>query len=147
VTALGACGDIVGSLRALVGGDDPSEQLGGGAAAAAPYRVQVIGLGLVVFKLRTPALVEVGAVGVSAAGHRDVEQCAAGVFAEHGVGGVGGNPLGGVHRDGVAVGDVFAKIIAIEDGDGVVVQASGRQPIVVGVDGGDAPAVAVAPDR
>jgi hypothetical protein len=40
------------------------------------------------------------------------------------VGGVGGDALGGVHGDGVAVGDVFANVIGVEDADRVV--AEGR---------------------
>jgi hypothetical protein len=39
-------------------------------------------------------------------------------------GGVGGDPLGGVHGDGVAVADVVADVIVIGDRDGVVVEAA-----------------------
>ena len=80
--------------------------------------------------------VEVGGVGVAATGHGDVEHRAGGVLAEHGVGGVGGDALGGVHGDGVAVGDVLANVVAVEDDAGVVVEASGGEAVVVGVDGG-----------
>ena len=55
------------------------------------------------------ALVEENRVGVTAPGHGDVGQCAGGGFAQDGVAGVGGDALGGVHGDGVAVGDVLAE--------------------------------------
>ena len=93
------------------------------------------------------ALVEVGGVGVAAAGHRDVEQCAAGVFAEDGVAGVGGDALGGVHGDRVAEADVLAQVVAFEDDAGAVVEAFGGNAIGLRVDAGHPPPVPVAHRR
>ena len=62
----------------------------GGTAA---HDVQAVGLlGVFVVAFGDP-LIQVGGVGVAAAGHRDVQQGTAGGFAEHGVGGVGGDAL------------------------------------------------------
>jgi hypothetical protein len=52
-------------------------------------------------------------------------------------------PWAGVHRDGVAVGDVLADIVAREGAQFVVVQTAREKPVVVRVDRGDTPAVAV----
>ena len=41
--------------------------------------------------------------------HRHVQRCAACVFAQHGVAGVGGDGLGRVHRDGVPGGVMCAR--------------------------------------
>ena len=66
ILAVGACRDLVGGAGPVVaGGDD---------AFGDP-------------------LIQVGGVGVAAAGHRDVQQGTVGGFAEHGVGGVGGDAL------------------------------------------------------
>ena len=74
-------------------------------------------------------LVEVGGVGVAAAGHRDVEQGAGGVLAEHRVGGVGGDALGAVHGNGVAQNDVLAQVLILEDGAGPVIETFGGDAI------------------
>ena len=102
---------------------------------------------MAVFVVATSAFVEVGGVGVAAAGHGDVEQCAAGVFAEHGVAGVGGDTLSGVHGHRVAEADVLAEVVVVEDDAGPVVETLGSKAIRLGVDRGDAPAVAVAHRR
>src|SRR5262245_38110964 len=87
---------------------------------------------------------KVGGVGCSTTCHSDVHQCPSGVVAENSVGAVGGDALGGVHGDGVAVGDVLSQVVAGEDGACVVVEAAGGDAVVVDVDRVDAPAVAVA---
>jgi hypothetical protein len=58
--------------------------------------------------------------------------------------GVGGDVLGGVHGDRVAQRDVLPQIVGVEDDAGVVGEPFGGNPIGVGIDGDDAPAVAVA---
>ena len=58
--------------------------------------------------------------------------------------GVGGNALGGVHGRGVAVGDVLGDVVGVEYGAAPVGEAFGGDPPGRGVDGVDAPAVAVA---
>ena len=55
-----------------------------------------------------------------------------------------GHALGGVHGAGVAQGDVLAQVVALEDDAGRVGEPLGGDAFVVGVDAGDAPAVAVA---
>jgi hypothetical protein len=67
-----------------------------------------------------------------------------GVLAEYGVGGVGGDPLGSVHGDRVAVGDVLPYVVAVEDDAGAVIESLRCQPVRFGVDRGDAPTVSVA---
>ena len=85
-------------------------------------------------------LVQVGGVGVAAPGHRDVEQGAAGAFAEDGMGDLGGDALGGVHGNRIPVGDVPTQVVAGEGGAGTVIESAGGDPGVVGVNGEDLPA-------
>ena len=66
------------------------------------------------------------------------------MLAEHGVGGVGGDPLGRVHGDRVPVVNVLVEVVAGEDGAGAVVEAPRGDAVVVGVDGQDVPALSVA---
>src|ERR1700739_496040 len=136
VTVLDFCGDVVGGVGLFVMvGDDGARELSGVAAAAAAQDVQSVRLGLLVLCLPRFALVELSGVGLAAAGQSDVQQCAGGVFAEHGVCGVGGDALGGVHADGIAVGDVLAQIVAGKGGAGAVVEAAGGGAGGLGVGG------------
>ena len=92
LVAGGLRSDAVGRARlVVVVGDDGADELAGVAARAATHDVHAVRLLTSVLRLRE-ALVEVGGVGVAAAGHGDVQQCAGGVFAEHRVGRVGGAP-------------------------------------------------------
>jgi hypothetical protein len=93
--AWGLYGVVVGGDCWLVVGEDAVDEVGSFAAVAAAREVGVAGFDLAVFVIAGGALVEVGGVGVAGAGHRNIEHCAAGVFAEHGVARVGGNTLGG----------------------------------------------------
>jgi len=102
------------------------------------------GLGVLMLAFPGQALVQMRGVGVAAAGQRHVQQGAGGGVAEHGVGGVGGDALGGVHGDGVAVGDVLAQVLTGKGGPGAIRQPARGDAMVFGVDGVDAPAVAVA---
>jgi len=95
---VGVCGD--GGL--FVVGEYAPDQCGCLLAVAACLEVGAAELLVAVFVVAGGALVEVSGVGVAAAGHGDVEQGAAGVFAEYGVAGVGSDALGGVHGDRVA---------------------------------------------
>src|SRR5260370_29270322 len=146
LTVGGFGGDVVGGAGlVVVVGDDAAHQLGGVAAGAAASHVHTGG-GLGVFVVAFPGdpLVQVGGVGVAATRQSDVQKSPAGGFTEDGVGGVGGDALGGVHSDGVAVGDVVAQgVPGARDARAVAESACGN-PIVFGVDGVDAPAVAVA---
>src|SRR6478609_1555381 len=101
-------------------------------------------ISVIVVDLCAVSGVDVGLVGVAAAGQCDVGHGAAGSFSDDGVGGVGGDALGGVHGDRVPQRDVLAQIVVVEDDAGVVGESFGRNAIRSGVDGGDAPAVAVA---
>ena len=103
-----------------------------------------VGAGIAVFGGLGWALVEVGVVGFAAAGHRHVKRCAGGVFAQHDVAGVSGHALGGVHRDGVPVGDVLAHVVAVEGRAGPVTEPASRDAVAVGVDGGHPPTVSIA---
>ena len=49
-----------------------------------------------------------------------------------------------MHGGGVSQRDVLGEVVALEHGAGVVGESFGGKPIGLGVDGGDAPAVAVA---
>jgi hypothetical protein len=63
------------------------------ASRLVPRRMmwQAVGLGVFVLAFPGQALVQIARVGVAAAGHRHVQQCAAGVFTEHGMGALGGD--------------------------------------------------------
>jgi hypothetical protein len=111
--AVSVRGDVVrGVGSVVVVGDDAADELGGVAAGAAAHDMQTVGLGMFVLAFAGEPLVQVGGVVFAAAGHRDIQQRAGGVLAEHGVGGVGGGALGGVHGDRVAVGDVGVSLAA-----------------------------------
>ena len=60
------------------------------------------------------------------------------------MGGVCRDALGGVHSDGIAVSDMVAQILPGKDHSGPVIEAVGRNAVALGVDGVDAPAVAIA---
>jgi hypothetical protein len=94
---------VGGAGSVVAGGDDAAHLLGGVTAAAAAHHVQTVGLGALVVAFAGDALLQVRAVGFTAAGHRGVKHRASGVFAEDGVGGVGGGALGRMHGDRVAV--------------------------------------------
>src|SRR6185312_1632816 len=102
------------------------------------------GCGVVVVGFVVELVVEVGVVGVAAAGHGDVGHGAGSSFSEDGVAGVGGDALGGVHGGGITQSDVLGEVVAVEDGAGTVGEAFCGKPIGGGVDARDAPAVAVA---
>jgi hypothetical protein len=61
----------------VVVGEDGADQAGGVSTGAAGREVGAVGLVAAVFALTDGALVEVGGIGVAAAGHRDVEQARA----------------------------------------------------------------------
>jgi len=105
--------------------------------------VQPVGTGVAVFGRLGLVLVPVGVVGLADTRHRHVQRCAACIFAQHGVAGVGGDALGRVHRDGIPVGDVLTHIVAAEDG-GPVGQSTSGDPVAVGVDGGHPPTISIA---
>jgi hypothetical protein len=78
----GVCGVVVcGDRKLVVIGEDAADEVGGFVAVAAIADVGAARLLLAVFLAAADALVEVGGVGVTAAGHGDVKQGAAGVFA------------------------------------------------------------------
>jgi hypothetical protein len=52
--------------------------------------------------------------------------------------------MGGMHCDGKAQGDVLTEVVTLEDDAGPVTEAFGGQTVAVGIDGRDAPTVAVA---
>ena len=104
------CNTVGGNWPAAVIGDDRSSEATGvpaGSALSALHAVDVLAV-ILTFDW---TLIQVGGVGVAPSGHRDVRQGAAGVFAQHGVGRIGGDALCGVHGDGVAVGDVLTDIV------------------------------------
>ncbi len=72
------------------------------------------------------------------------QRCSASVLAQHGMRGVSRGALAGVDGDGISVGDVLAQVVAAEGGACAVAQAAGGDPVVLGVDRDDPPAVAVA---
>jgi hypothetical protein len=127
----------------FVVGDDPTQQCRCVPVASAVHDVCSFCRNASVFLLGG-ALIKIGSIGAAASGHGDVGQCARGVLAQERVGGVGGDALGGVHGDGVAVGDVFADIVVGEGAQCLVVEAAGDDAVVVLVDPGDAPALSVA---
>jgi hypothetical protein len=49
-----------------------------------------------------------------------------------------------VHSDGISAGDVLAEVVTAEGGAGSVVEAACGDAVMLGVDGVDLPAVAVA---
>jgi hypothetical protein len=98
---------VCGDCRSIVVGKDAADEIGGFAAVAAVPEMGAFGFLLTVFVITADALVDTGGVGVPTAGHRDVEQCAAGVLAEHSVASVGGDALGRVHGDRIAEVDVL----------------------------------------
>ena len=81
-------------------------------------------------------------VGVPATRHRDVEQLACLVAGDHGVGGVGGHPLGGVDGGRVAELDVVADVVGGQRHGLAAVEVVGGEA-AVGMDGADGPAVPV----
>jgi hypothetical protein len=106
---------------------DVAHQLRGVAAAAMTHHVHVFAPAVLVISVTDRTLIEVSRIGFAATCHGDVKQCPGGVFAE----------------DGVPVGDVIGQVVGGEDGAGVVVEAAVGDAVVFGVDGVDAPAVAV----
>jgi hypothetical protein len=133
--------------RSVVVGGDAAKVLGCCVFGAVPQLVDLaFGKRVTVAVLGFCAVagVDVGVVGLAAAGHGDVGHRPAGAFADDGVGGVGGDALGRMHRNCVAQGDVLGEVVGVEDDAGVVGKALSGNPIRVWVDGGDAPAVAVA---
>ena len=67
------------------------------AAGAAARHVHTGRLGVLMLGFPGAPLVQIRGVGVAAAGQHHVQQGAGGGVAEYGVGGVGGDALGGVH--------------------------------------------------
>lgn len=88
--------------------------------------VGVVGLGRV-------AGVEVGVVGVAAAGEGDVGQVAAGGVGQHRMGGIGGDALGGVHGDRMPELHLLTEVVVAEDRPRFVAQATGGQARMRGV--------------
>jgi hypothetical protein len=84
--------------------DDAADHGGGVAAGAAAHDVQAVGLVVFVLAFAGDPLVQVGGVGVTATGHRHVQQGAAGGVSEHGVGALGGDALGGRIRSSAQEG-------------------------------------------
>src|SRR5271166_1591559 len=142
---LGARGDVVGGLGlVVVVGDDGAHQCGGLSAGASAHDVHTGWVGVLVVVFAGHPLIQLGGVGFAAAGHRHVQRGAAGVFAEDGVHGVGGGALAGVRRGRVSVGDVLAQVVPGKQCPRSVGEASGRDPLLVVVDGEHGPPVAVA---
>jgi hypothetical protein len=145
-----SCGGLIGLPRSRCpyrgcgrcAGRLSGRQLRGLPGGASPHEVDTVALGVLVFA--DDAFVQIDGVGVAAAGHGDVKQCAGGVFAENYVDGVSGDTLCAVHGDGIAMSDVLAQVLAGESGAGAIGEAAGSNAIVVRVDGVDAPAVSVA---
>ena len=143
---VGAGGDVVGSVGlVVVVGDDAARQVGRFAVGAAPGDVHTgVGVGVFVVAFPCQASIQVGGVGVAAAGQGDVSHRAGTVCAKNRVGALGGDTLGGVHSNRIPVGDVLVEVVPGEHGAGTVIEAAGGDPIVLGVNGVDAPALPVA---
>src|SRR5262245_65704057 len=124
----GGTGSVSGAGALVVCRDDVAQQRGSVAAAAATRLVDAVPAVFVV-SFSDRALMKVGGVGCSTTCHSDIHQCTSGAFAENSMGAVGGDTLGGVHGDGVAVVDVLAQILASEDGAGVVIEAAGGDAV------------------
>lgn len=92
----GLGGDVVSGAGLLVTvTHDAAHQLGGlMAGAAARHMHPRLLVGVFMLGFGAPPLIEVGVVSLAAAGHGDVEQIAGGGLAQHGMRGVGGDPLG-----------------------------------------------------
>src|ERR1700737_1318658 len=132
------CGDwLVG------GGDDGAGETTGVGSGAAVHDIRAGLRAKAIFLFGGP-FVQVGVVGFAATCHGHVEHRALGVLAEHGLGGVGGDPFGAVHGDRVAVGDVLAYIAVEECASSVVIESAGDQSVIFAVDLRDAPALPVA---
>ncbi len=138
------CGVVVRGDGGFVVDEDATEEVGGFVVVAASGDVSAGRLSVAEFACFCAVFVDVGMVGVASAGHGDVKQIAAGVLAENGEAGVGGDSLGGVHGNGVAEADVLAEIVLVEGGAGFVIEAFASDATVVGVDDDDPPPVSVA---
>src|SRR5271168_2208354 len=112
---LGAFGVGVHGDRAVVGGQDHPQGVGGGVFVAPAHLVHLGGVeqvAVLVVGFTGRSAVDVDVVAFATARHRDVCHGAAGC--------VGGDALGGVHGGGIAQGDVLAHVVVFEDGAGLV---------------------------
>lgn len=146
----GVGGGVVRRAGSLVATDDLAQRpasLGGGAAVGKVHPVRKITVLVVAFPDR--AVVEVSVVGLAAAGECDVGQVAAGGISEHGVGGVGGDALCGVHGDRVSELHMLTQIVTAEHGPRLVTVSAGCDAGMLGgvIDGDDLPALPVAHGR
>jgi hypothetical protein len=102
----GQCGagclgsDVMCGDRLVMVGDDGTQQATRVIAVSAVHAMRAVQLAILLF---CGPFVDLGVVDFAATRHGRVEHGAGGVLAEYGVGGVGGDALGGVHGDGVAV--------------------------------------------
>lgn len=143
----GVCRVVVGRDGGFVVGEDRTQGVGSFEAVPMSSGVRRERFLVAEFSGFGAAFVYVRVVRVPSPAHGHVKQVAVGRLAEDRETCVGGDPLGGVHGDGVPEADVLADVFVAEENPGIVVEPFGRNTIRHGVDGCDSPPVSVAHRR